>query len=91
MNSKATGYAPVLSMMPRVGDKVMLPGSRSTLEITHVYCLGGEVSLQLPGTNIEWFRVRADTLTYVERKARSDSRVNREVVGEIGVLPNDSI
>jgi hypothetical protein len=59
--------APELPMVPRVGDKVRLPGSRSLLEITHVYYLGCEVNLQLPGTNLEWFRVKADTLTYVER------------------------
>jgi len=60
--------APELPRVPRVGDKVMLPGSRSLLEITYVYYLGGEVNLRLPGTNLEWFRVKADTLIYVERK-----------------------
>lgn len=28
----------------------------------------GEVNLVRPGTNLEWFRVRTDTLTFVERK-----------------------
>jgi hypothetical protein len=57
-----------LPIVPRLGDKVMLPGSGSPLEITHVYYGGGEVNLQFPGTNLEWFRVKADTLTFVERK-----------------------
>jgi hypothetical protein len=85
MNSKTTGprdamaksskkpAAPELPMVPRVGDKVRLPGSRSLLEITHVYYLGCEVNLELPGTNLEWFRVKADTLTYVERKPPAKS------------------
>ena len=54
--------------MPRVGDKVTTPRSSSVLEVTHVYYGGEEVNLQRPGTNLEWFRVKADTLTYVERK-----------------------
>jgi hypothetical protein len=60
--------APGLPIVPRVGDKVLLPGSGSPLEITYVYYLGCEVNLQLPGTNLEWFRVKAESLTYVERK-----------------------
>src|SRR5271170_7658173 len=53
---------------PQVGDKVTKPRSESILEITHVSKDGDEVNLQLPGTNLEWFRVRTDTLTFVERK-----------------------
>lgn len=55
--------------MPQVGDKVTKPRSESVLEITHVSQDGQEVNLQLPGTNLEWFRVKTDTLTFVERKA----------------------
>jgi hypothetical protein len=58
--------APEPAPLPRVGDKVKRPGSNSILEITQVYA-DGEVSLVLPGTNLEWFRVRTDTLTFVER------------------------
>ncbi len=54
--------------MPRVGDKVTIPRADSPLEITHVYYGGDEVNLQLPGTNLEWFRVKTSTLTFVERK-----------------------
>lgn len=54
--------------MPQVGDKVTIPRAKSVLEITNVSKEGDEVNLQLPGTNLEWFRVRADTLTFVERK-----------------------
>jgi hypothetical protein len=59
--------APEPPPMPRVGDKVKRPGSDSILEITQTYP-DGEVNLVLPGTNLEWFRVRTDTLTFVERK-----------------------
>ena len=54
--------------MPQVGDKVKLPNVQSVLEITHVGHNGEEVNLQLPNTNLEWFRVRTDTLTFVDRK-----------------------
>jgi hypothetical protein len=53
---------------PHIGDKVTVPRSKSVLEINHVHHGGDEVDLQLPGTNLEWFRVKADTLTFVERK-----------------------
>jgi uncharacterized small protein (DUF1192 family) len=52
---------------PQVGDKVTNAKS-SVLEITHVSLDGLEVNLVLPGTNLEWFRVRTDALTFVERK-----------------------
>jgi uncharacterized small protein (DUF1192 family) len=60
--------APEPLRMPQAGDKVTKPRSESVLEITHVSKDGDEVNLNLPGTNLEWFRVRTDTLTFVERK-----------------------
>src|SRR5258705_10087746 len=54
--------------MPRIGDKVTIPRTKSVLEVTHVSRDGDEVNLRLAGTNLEWFRVRTDTLTFVERK-----------------------
>jgi hypothetical protein len=54
--------------MPQVGDKVKLPNGQSVLEITRVGHNGEEVNLQLPNTKLEWFRVRTDTLTFVDRK-----------------------
>ena len=49
--------APDLPLMPRVGDKVK-PGRQD----------GQEVDLHVPGTILQRFRVRTDTLTYVDRK-----------------------
>jgi uncharacterized small protein (DUF1192 family) len=60
--------APEAPISPQVGDKVTKPRSESVLEITHVSKDGEEVNLNLPGTNLERFRVRTDTLTFVERK-----------------------
>jgi len=60
--------APEPQPMPRVGDKVTIPSAKSVLEVTHVSHDGDEVNLQLPGTNLQWFRVRTDTVTFVERK-----------------------
>jgi len=54
--------------MPLIGDKVTMPRSKSVLEIIHVSRDGDEVDLLLPGTNLQWFRVRTDTLTFVDRK-----------------------
>ena len=54
--------------MPPIGDKVTMPRSKSVLEINHVSRDGDEVDLLLPGTNLQWFRVRTDTLTFVDRK-----------------------
>ena len=45
-----------------------MPRIQSILEITDVSHGGSEVNLERPGTNLEWFRVRTDTLTFVERK-----------------------
>src|SRR5258705_13684870 len=54
--------------MPQVGDKVRIPNATSVLEINHVSRDGDEVDLQLPGTNLQWFRVRTEILTFAERK-----------------------
>ncbi len=37
-------------------------------EISHVSHDGQEVDLHVPGTNLEGFRVRTDSLTFAERK-----------------------
>ena len=54
--------------MPRIGDKVTIPRILSVLEVDHVTPDGSEVTLLRPGTNLRWFRIKADTLTYVDRK-----------------------
>jgi hypothetical protein len=60
--------APEPPPMPRIGDKVKMPRIDSVLEVTYVSHDGDEVTLQRPGTNLEWFRIKADTLTFVERQ-----------------------
>jgi hypothetical protein len=45
-----------------------MPRSKSVLVVNHVSRDGDEVDLLLPGTNLQWFRVRTDTLTFVDRK-----------------------
>jgi hypothetical protein len=54
--------------MPQVGDKVTPPRSEMVYEISRVSPDGEDVDLRIPGTNLERFRVRTDTLTFVERK-----------------------
>jgi hypothetical protein len=54
--------------VPHVGDKVTIARSSSVLEVDQVASDGTEVTLRLPGTNLQWFRIKADTLTYVDRK-----------------------
>jgi hypothetical protein len=60
--------APEPPPMPLIGDKVTMPRSKSVLEVNHVSRNGDEVDLLLPGTNLQWFRVRTDTRTFVDRK-----------------------
>src|ERR1700746_2210236 len=54
--------------MPYIGDKVTIQRVNSILEVDQVSRDGTEVTLRLPGTNLQWFRIKADTLTYVDRK-----------------------
>jgi hypothetical protein len=54
--------------MPQVGDKVTPSRSEMVYEISRVSPGGEDVDLHIPGTNLERFRVRTDTLTFVERK-----------------------
>jgi hypothetical protein len=60
--------APEAPIVPRIGDKVTIPRIQSILEVDHVTPDGVEVTLRRPGTNLQWFRIKADTLTYVERE-----------------------
>ena len=55
-------------IVPRVGDKVTIPRASGVLEVEQVSRDGSEVTLRVPGTNLQWFRIHAETLTYVERK-----------------------
>ena len=63
--------APEPPIVPRVGDKVTIPRASGVLEVEQVSRDGSEVTLRLPGTNLQWFRIHAETLTYVERQAAS--------------------
>jgi len=54
--------APEPPIVPLIGDKVTTPRSKSVLEVNYVSRDGSEVTLQLPGTNLQWFRVKTDTL-----------------------------
>jgi hypothetical protein len=81
--------APEPPPMPRVGEKVTIPHAVSVLEVTHVSRDGDEVNLQRPGTNLEWFRVRTDNLTFVERKTparTSNPFTNPEPVLDTGEI-----
>jgi hypothetical protein len=66
--SRKTSAAAELPPIPRVGDKVIPERSESIWVITHVSPSGEEVNLNLERTNLERFRVRADTLKFVDRK-----------------------
>ena len=73
--------------MPQVGDKVKPGRSEMVYEISRVSDDGAEVNLHVPGTNLERFRVRTDTLTFVERKAptrTSNPFTNPEPVFDAG-------
>ena len=61
--------------MPQIGDKVTQANSEMLYEVSGVSHDGAEVNLHVTGTNLERFRVRTDSLTFVERKppARSSN------------------
>ena len=93
--------APEPPPMPQVGDKVKLPNVQSVLEITHVSHDGEEVNLQLPNTNLQWFRVRTGTLTFVDRKppAKTDNPFTtpepvfntKEVLERIAIVQRENL
>jgi hypothetical protein len=66
--SNKRAAAPETPVAPQVGDKVKPGNSEMVYEIYHVSLDGQEVNLHVPGTNLQRFRVRTDTLTYVDRK-----------------------
>jgi hypothetical protein len=66
--SSKRASAPQTPVAPHVGDKVKPGSSEMVYEIDHVSQDGSEVNLYVPGTNLQRFRVKTDTLTYVERK-----------------------
>jgi hypothetical protein len=68
---KKAATAPAAPILPQVGDKVTPPRSDMVYEISRVSPAGDEVDLNVPGMNLERFRVRTDTLTFVERKPRA--------------------
>ncbi|MBB5331719.1 hypothetical protein HDF14_005368 [Edaphobacter lichenicola] len=43
--------------------------------VTHVSSNGKEVNLNLPGTNLARFRVRSDTLKFVDKAPRASKPV----------------
>ena len=59
---------PEAPVAPQIGDKVYPPRSEMVYEISKVHHGGEEVDLHVPGTNLERFRVRTDTTTFVEHK-----------------------
>jgi hypothetical protein len=65
---KKAAAAPNQPPVPQVGDKVTPPRSEMVYEISRVSPGGEDVDLHIPGTNLERFRVRTDTLTFVDRK-----------------------
>ena len=66
--SRKRSTVPETPALPQVGDKVRPGSSEMVYEIDHVNQDGGEVNLYVPGTNLKRFRVRTETLTFVERK-----------------------
>jgi hypothetical protein len=59
---KTAAPAPEPPIVPRVGDKVTMKGSDFVRVISKVYAGGDEVDVEVPGTNLQWFRVKADIL-----------------------------
>lgn len=73
---KARTYAatPEPPPAPQVGDRVMLGTSDTVYIVTRASADGRDVDLNLPGTNIERFRVRTEDLKFVELAPRPPAK-----------------
>ena len=66
--SRKRSTVPETPALPQVGDKVRPGSSEMVYEIDHVIRTAAKFNLYVPGTNLKRFRVRTETLTFVERK-----------------------
>jgi len=55
---------------PQIGDQVTVGDGTSVLTMSRVYSDGREVNLEIPGTNLERFRVQVSNLHFVDRRPR---------------------
>jgi hypothetical protein len=86
-------------LMPQIGDKVIPERSDSTWLITHVSSDGKEVNLNLPGTNLDRFRVSSDSLKFVDRAPRNSKPAvetqpklnSAEVLERIGAVQKENL
>ena len=56
--------------VPALGDKVTIGKGESIWSVSKVSANGKEVNLEIPGTNLERFRVNVDDLNFVVRTTR---------------------
>jgi hypothetical protein len=56
--------------VPSLGDQVTIGKGDSIWSVSRVSTDGREVNLEIPGTNLERFRVNVDDLNFVERTTR---------------------
>src|SRR5258708_26153932 len=66
--SRKKAAAPEAPPAPHVGDKVKPYSSEMVYEISKVHYGGDEVDLNVPGTNLQRFRVPVENITFIERK-----------------------
>jgi hypothetical protein len=91
--------APTALPIPQIGDKVIPEGSNSTWVVTQVSPSGDEVRLGFEGTNLERFRVRTDTLKFVDRVPRTSKPIAEaktklnaaKILERIAVVQNENL
>ena len=66
--------APELPPAPQVGDRVSLGASDTVYIITRASANGKDVDLNLPGTNIERFRIPTEDLKFVDLAPRPPAK-----------------
>jgi hypothetical protein len=89
--------APISPPIPQVGDKVIPARSDLIWTVTHVSADGSKVNLNLPG--IYLFRVRSDTLKFVDRTPRTSNPAAKDehklnatdILQRIGTLQRDNL
>jgi hypothetical protein len=68
-----------LTWQPQVGDRVSM-GTETVYSITRVNPDGRDVNLQLPGTNIERFRISVDDLKPTEPVRQASSKPTQPTI-----------
>jgi hypothetical protein len=78
--SRKQAAAPDAPPELRIGDRVTIGSSDTVYVVTRASSNGKDVDLNLPGTNIERFRVPVDDLTFVDLAPRPPAKPTKPTI-----------